>query len=300
MFFVRSLFCFAGVALLSGCVIPPLQSNFATPGLSNVSEQEMQKQLAKVEKTNLHQDLSPDQSAKLCIATAESLKAARHYDKAAAQYELALEHQPKLTKLHKEVGQLSAIDGQFEKAVTHYQKALPHFPKDADLLNDLGFCEYQLNQFSEAEKYLRQAVQISPRNQRAHVNLGMALARQSKTREALEEFKKGGTSASAHANLAAMFYEMGKIDEAKSECRMALGLDSKMVMAAELLTKLEAGVPSNVKQAVYDRELPTDSTPVKVQGEASKPTGISLQKPVRVVVTESKLTGSLLSLPEKR
>jgi tetratricopeptide (TPR) repeat protein len=232
-------------------------------------------------------ELPPEKSAKLCLATADEMDKAGHLDQAIAQCELARQHNPKQPGVGRKLAALYARAGQFDKAVDEYQKELAKTPKDADLLNDLGYCYYEKQDYPQAEKYLRQAIAAKASLQRAHANLGLALGRQEKWKESLDEFKKAGSLGAAHANLAAMYHAAGQDDNARRECQIALGLDSQLKAARDLLAALDekAKEPHAIQQAdMRTTTTPPTTSAVQLTEARQEVTGtgdsIRLSKPV--------------------
>lgn len=275
---LRSL-ALVGATALAGCATPTLATLGGTP--SPMQE----KSLSDVPKLAgaKEPELAPDKAATLCLAAATELEKGGYYTQAIAQCELARQHQPGLPGLSRKLAGLYAREGDLEKAVAEYKKALAASPKDADLLNDMGYCCYQVKDFTAAEKYLRQALSLKPQLQRAHANLGLALGRQENWRESLEEFKKAGSVASAHANLAAMYHAAGRDDDARRECQIALGMDAKLGATQELLAKLEE--KTKEPQAFQQAEAKLASTPapsIQVAEATLEAPSIQLQRPIAV------------------
>jgi tetratricopeptide (TPR) repeat protein len=204
-------------------------------------------------------ELPPEKSAKLCLATADEMEKAGHLDQAISQCELARQHNPKQPGIGRKLAGLYARNGQFEKAVDEYQKELAKTPRDADLLNDLGYSYYEQQDYQQAEKYLRQAIAAKPSLQRAHANLGLALGRQERWKESLDEFKKAGSLAAAHANLGVMYHAAGQHDNARRECQIALGLDAQLKAARDLLATLDEK-PKESK-AIQQADMRTAAAP---------------------------------------
>lgn len=281
-----------------GCALPSMQQS--VPSLSNKVVPEISSQ-PTVNSTAITKDpdLPSDQASKLCLATAEELEKNGHFEQACGQYELALQHEARQPAVSKKLAACYAKAGLYDKSITQYQKCIASTPKDAELLNDLGYTYYEKDDFASAEKYLRQAIALKPAMQRAHGNLGLALGRQSKWKESLDEFKKACSPGMAQANLAAMYLAAGQYDDARRSCNIALGLEPNLKTAKDLLAKLDETPQDNsktVKQAearlLKDNsskpevgfaraDLPADT---KVASDATDKVGanaIQLQKPVR-------------------
>jgi tetratricopeptide (TPR) repeat protein len=259
-----------------GCATPSLPTTLGTSNpISDKNE------LARLTGKPKEPELAPNKAAQLCMAAAEELEKGGHYAHAIAECELARHHSPNMAGLSRKLANLYAREGEFDKALAEYTKELNKSPKDADLLNDMGYCCYQMKDYPAAEKYLRQAVIAKPQLQRAQGNLGLALGRQQKWRESMEAFKKAGPSATAHANLAAMYHAAGRDDDAQRECRIALSMDPKLQTTQELLAKLEED--SKEQYAIHQAEVRmiASNTPMVRTAEATQDVGaIKLSRPI--------------------
>ena len=80
--------------------------------------------------------------------------------------------------------------GNFKESDKIYAAALKREPKNAELLCDRGYSFYLQDRNAESESTLRGALAIDPHLARAHSNLGLVLARDGKSDEALMEFSR--------------------------------------------------------------------------------------------------------------
>jgi Tfp pilus assembly protein PilF len=186
-----------------------------------------------------HAQLPAKETARVCVATAESLQKGGKYKEAIALYERAREKDPSLHDVSRHLAVLYDRMDNFEAAKREYQLALQRNPKDPDLHNDLGYGYYCRGNFAEAEKHLRQALAHDPKHARAWTNLGLTLGQQGKYVEALEAFAKVVTPAQAQCNLAFLLTAQGKLAEAKQAYREALALEPELRLARAALAKLE-------------------------------------------------------------
>jgi Tfp pilus assembly protein PilF len=123
--------------------------------------------------------------------------------------------------------------------LAEYQRAVLATPHDPELLNDLGYFLYTRGRHAEAEKWLREALLADPHHQRAQVNLGSVLARQSRTLESLDVFQKALGPAQAFANVGLLLAQDGRNAEAAPLLRKALELDPNLIQARAALASLE-------------------------------------------------------------
>jgi Tfp pilus assembly protein PilF len=125
------------------------------------------------------------------------------------------------------------------KALVEFTALVQKHPKDADLLNNLGYSYYNRGDWANAEIYLRKAVAVNAKHARAWINLGLTLAQQDKTADALTAFTKAVSPAEAHANLAFVFTTQGKLVQAKAAYQQALALEPTLPVARTALARLE-------------------------------------------------------------
>lgn len=174
------------------------------------------------------EELSPAETAKTCVITAESLEKNGHYREAAMLYERALEHDPKRKELR---GRLAVLYDRLEisdKALAAYEAALAADPKNADLQSDLGYFYLKRQHFDHAERRLRLALELQPDHPRAQMNLGLLLAQTGRSRESYEAFAKVVGPAAAHSNVGVVLARQGRRAEAEQAFRQALAIEPTM------------------------------------------------------------------------
>jgi Tfp pilus assembly protein PilF len=184
-------------------------------------------------------DLPPEQSARLCLATAQEMEKGGAEAQAIALYEKARKDDPRQEQVCRRLAVLYDRLGNCQKSLEEYQRALQLTPRDPDLLNDLGYSYYVHGKLSEAEGYLRQATVLNAKHARAWINLGLVLGAERRYGECVDAFTKAVAPAQAHCNLAFIYTTQQMWEEAKQEYRTALGLDSNLVVAQAALDKLE-------------------------------------------------------------
>jgi Tfp pilus assembly protein PilF len=192
-----------------------------------------------VETAAYSKELPPEQSAKLCLATATQMDRSGQEVPAIQLYEKARAENPKYQYIAHRLAVLYDRQGHFPKALEEYQKALKMAPRDPDLLNDMGYTHYNHGRFKEAEDFLRLALQQNPKHERAWVNLGLTLGMQERYGDSFDAFKRAVPPAQAHCNLAFVLTAQKKREEAKQEYRKALRLDPNLGLARAALEKLE-------------------------------------------------------------
>ena len=88
-------------------------------------------------------------------------------------FEQALQLNPQHGAANQGLAIVADLQKDWPTAEAHYKQALSQNPQDPDLLNDLGYSYLLQNRFHESMQYLNQALQVSPRHERAHINLAM-------------------------------------------------------------------------------------------------------------------------------
>ena len=76
----------------------------------------------------------------------------------------------------------------------------------------------------EAAAEFREALRLNPGSAVAQNNLGLALAGQNATTDAVANWQSAADAATAHNNLAAVLMEKGNYPEARKELQLALAL----------------------------------------------------------------------------
>ncbi len=204
------------------------------------------------------------------------------YDAAIAEWEKALEIDPKDAKVHINLGALLAKTGKFTEAIVHFEKALeinpgyteahgnlgvalaqtgrldeaiPHFqkfleanPDSAEAHNNLGRALAEKGRLSEAITHFRKAIQIKPDYLEVHLSLGVVLAWQEKPDEALAHFAKvleiNPNIAEAHYYLGdALYHSRGKAAEALAHWRQAIRIEPNHVPALNQTARALATSP---------------------------------------------------------
>lgn len=103
-----------------------------------------------------------------------------------------------------------------------------HLPPAAEF-NEVGIVYAKDSMLAEAEAQFRRAVAADPRLAKAHNNLANVLYLENKPNDARGEYEKaletGGENAAVLANLASLYYDAGKADQAKDFMQRALRIE---------------------------------------------------------------------------
>ena len=188
---------------------------------------------------NLHDELPPKEAAKACMAAAEELEKGGHAEQAVFLYEKAQSHDPDLKTVSHRLAAIYDAQGDGVRALAEYQKALQSEPKNADLLNDFGYYHYRRQNFTEAESWFRKALDIEPNHAKVWTNLGLTLAELGRLDESFQAFSKAVGPAAAHSNLGVLLAKQGRVEQAKQEFHQALALDASLPQPKAFLAYLE-------------------------------------------------------------
>jgi Flp pilus assembly protein TadD len=187
------------------------------------------------------EELPAKAAATLCLTMAESLEREGKDADAILYYERARElDRSQAERAGRRLAVLYDKIDQQAKALAEFQELLKKRPKDSQLLNDLGYSYYNRGQWADAEATLRKAVAVDKTNKRAWMNLGLALAQQGRTAEAISAFEKVVSPADAHANVAFVLAARGDRAGALKAYRLALTLEPAHPIARVAVAKLEA------------------------------------------------------------
>ena len=146
--------------------------------------------------------------------------------------------------------------GLTSQAQLEYERALREHPRSSALHNDYGYFLYVRGRHAESEVQFRKALELDAKNDRARINLGLALARLRRDQEALEAFRGVVTEAQAYSNLAMIQTQRGDYDLAEQNFERALALDPLLQPAAQAMLWLEDYRAGRVTAPLYDDQVP--------------------------------------------
>lgn len=183
--------------------------------------------------------VSDRQAADVQVALGRTYEKHGRPDLAVAAYTDAVKRDPKRTDAYVRLAILNDREGKFKESAELYRKALQTSPGNADIFCDMGYSMYLQRRWAEAEMNLRQALALKPDHARAHNNLGLVLAHTDRAEEALAQFRKAGTEAEAHLNLAFALTLDQHWDEARAQYELALAANPSLEQAKNGLRELD-------------------------------------------------------------
>ena len=154
---------------------------------------------------------------------------------AIGHYQTALEINPNYVEAHINMANALAAAGQPDDAISHFQQALQLDPGNGEAHNDWGALLLRQGQNIEAMEHLQKAVEREPDNAEVQVNLGTALVTEGRTAEAIKCYQKAldlrPDYAKAHYNLANLYAAQDETDEAINHYQEAVTLMPNLIPA---------------------------------------------------------------------
>ncbi|MDA0834261.1 MAG: HEAT repeat domain-containing protein [Planctomycetota bacterium] len=154
------------------------------------------------------------------------------------EYLKLYEKTPEDARVCHRLGIVSARMGNQLEAQRYFELATKLEPKNAEIWTDFGYMLLQSEKYQEAESALNEALRMQPKNSRALSNLGLTYGYQDRMEESFTAFRKAGSDAEAHANIAYIYLQMGKPDLATRHFSRALTLDPSIKPAGQALIQL--------------------------------------------------------------
>ena len=145
------------------------------------------------------------------------------FEQAILAYRSALKRDKSRADAYHRLAVVHDKQGKFRESAEFYRRALAASPRDPDLFCDMGYSLYLQRRWAEAERRLKQAIALDREHARAHNNLGLVLARDGRSEEAVTEFRKSGCDAAqAHENIAFALTTERRWVEARKQYQLAL------------------------------------------------------------------------------
>ena len=113
------------------------------------------------------------------------------WSKAIKQYQKAIQINPKYVTAYYNLGNAYKAQGEWSQAIAQYQKAIEINPKDATAYNSLGWTYLELFDLEKALSYLEQSWEVSnQQHSHAAMNLGHVFLFQEQIQKAMEWYRK--------------------------------------------------------------------------------------------------------------
>jgi predicted TPR repeat methyltransferase len=141
----------------------------------------------------------------------------------------AVQINPNLSEVHRNMGGLFAAQGAANEAVAAFRNALEVQPDDTVSWNGLGLVHVQQQRLDEGERCFQQALALQPEYTQARNNLGNTLLLQHRPAEAADCYRETlrlrPDDAEAHSNIAVACWALEQRDEAIACWRRSLEIN---------------------------------------------------------------------------
>lgn len=148
------------------------------------------------------------------------------HDEATDAWRIALKLRPNDTEALRGMGNTLVASGRPAMAVPHYERGLAIKP-ESRLYNGIGVAHDMLNDYNAAQAYYRVGLKTDKKNLSMHNNLGLSFLLSGKIEQAVTELKQAVGHPEAgtkhRMNLALALVRAGDTDSALSIARMDLG-----------------------------------------------------------------------------
>jgi tetratricopeptide (TPR) repeat protein len=161
------------------------------------------------------------ESAEADMLAGEALDEMQDHAGATEQFRAAVKANPKEPNVHFGLGYLLWTQGQYQEAAEEFQAELTNIPNNAQAVAYLADSKMKLNDPKAALPLLEKAIYINPNVALAHVDLAAIYADAGRWNDALRELKVAAqlspNDVKVHYRLARLYQAMGRKDEAKIE-----------------------------------------------------------------------------------
>ena len=182
---------------------------------------------------------APAVGASEAVARAQSLQLQGQADEALAEFEKAIERNPKLTTAYMGAGDIYRQRGDFDTAQKRYGEAAKVEPRNFNANYMNGLMLQLLNRLSESVRAYLQALSVKPDDFNANLNLGTAYLQLNEPSEGLTFAQRAvqinSKDAAARTNLGAIYAALDRHEEAVVEYQQAAELAE---LSAPLLLNL--------------------------------------------------------------
>lgn len=164
-----------------------------------------------------------------------ALQALGRTAEALASYAAAAREDPAYATAHANLGRLLFAAGRWEEAAASFQRAAAAEPDAADHRHHLGLCRHKLRDLDGAERCYAEALARDPRHRAAHIDMGNVWLDRGDYGAMGAWYRRalalGGAEASDFVNVARMFQDAGREEEALACYAEALARDGELAEA---------------------------------------------------------------------
>ncbi len=180
----------------------------------------------------------PDITADTRYAAGQMAEGSNRPEMAIAQYEKALETDPKHAASLYRLGVLHAQRQEYPAAIEAWKKYIKATNDSAAGWGNLGFCYELMADPEHAEAAYKKGIEREAKSQICRVNYGLMLARLGHANEAIAQFEAVLSPSAAHYNVGSVYEQQKKFAQAKMEYTRSLELDPTFFDAQQRLASL--------------------------------------------------------------
>jgi tetratricopeptide (TPR) repeat protein len=159
--------------------------------------------------------------------------------RAIAQYNEAVKIDPNCKDAYYRLGVLYCEVKHYPDAIKAWKGYVKATGGDATSYANLGFCYELAGQHTEAAEAFEKGIAKDPKNNACRVNYGLMLVHDNRVNEGILQLQTVLSEAEVHYNLASIFEQTGRKDQARAEYRRAIDLDPNLTDAQTRLAALQ-------------------------------------------------------------
>jgi tetratricopeptide (TPR) repeat protein len=210
------------------------KSDAPVQGVGSNTAEEMNAQRSAFENSE-----DPPLTAETHYAAGQFAESQAANGQAIKQYEQAIKLAPGHSGALFRLGMIYTNAKEYPKAIEYWKRYLAATNNSPIGYSNLALAQQAAGDYKAAESTFQSGIKKDPKNQAVRINYGLMLAKIGRIKDALTQFQAVLTPAQAHYNVASVFEEMGKPDDARMEYTKALELDPTLADAQERLNKLK-------------------------------------------------------------
>ncbi|NEQ35854.1 MAG: tetratricopeptide repeat protein [Okeania sp. SIO3I5] len=151
------------------------------------------------------------------------------YEKALADFNQAIQLNPKLAKAYNDRGIVYRKQGKYEKAIADYNQAIQINPEDADYYNNRGIVYKKQGEYEKALADYSQAIQLNPEYHYAYYNRGIAYDDLGEYEKALADYNQAiqinPEDADYYNNRGIVYKKQGEYEKALADYNQAIQIN---------------------------------------------------------------------------
>ena len=163
-------------------------------------------------------------------------------------------------------------NGKIAEALPEWRKAVELDPEDERARVNLGVAMDHEGLLNEAVEQFQKAIEIAPEHAEAYDNLAQDLLQRGDLDDAIQAYSTGLTinpnDAGAQANLGTALYQKGRLQEAIEHCEQALGIDKDLPDAQNTLGLVYARL-GRLEEAATHLQMAAMANPGSIQYQSN-------------------------------